>query len=1556
MASIPRLAPRVSIAWVPLLLVFVVASEARAQRGQFDKVPVNPADEAFIFTPDGFSDEGKPAVASGERIGRLRVTILDQETQKTTPCRVNVVSADGNFYYPPADHLTPYRLTGTWPDGNGNRPSKAPIRYFGHFFYSPGTFEVEVPEGSTRIEAWKGFEHGPERLSTDVVAGATRDVALTLSRRVPMGEHGYYSGDTHLHFARTSDDDDRTIFDLLEAEDIRYGTVLCYNENTAAYMGSMAQQASPQRRGLGGDSVRQRGPYQIISAQEYRATHYGHVNLYLRGSLVLNDVALDPNTWPVFGEIARETRSLGGISLHAHGGYAQEIYADIASGATDGVELLQFGIYRGIGLEGWYHVLNAGFRFPAVGASDYPACRKLGDCRTYVYSPATPTIEQWLRAAAAGSSFFTTAPLVLLEVDGQPPGSTHYRQGDGPFRVRAQLRVRCEVAPVTDMQLIVNGQVAAHLPVPPKQGTASWLVIERDLELTKSSWIAARAFSRAPSGSPDAEAHTNPVYVYINGRSPYSEASLDFLVAQLDEQIAALGERDFTEKPRALEYFQSARAKLLEIRESAGRPAPAQIERLSQHASHESLAAELRPIPPREPHEALATFELKHGFHLDLVAHEPLVTDPIAAAFDENGRLYVAEMCDYPYHPKEGEKPLGRIRLLVDTNADGVFDEGHVFADGLLWPSGVAPWKGGAVVAATPDLWYLKDTDGDCVADERRKLYSGFGDQNQQGMLNNLIWGLDHRIYGATSVNGGRVRPADEPDAQPLALDARDFRYDPASGKLEATSGRAQFGNTFDDWGNRFLCSESHPAYHVVLPDHYLVRNPSLPVPTAINDLAPGVTPVFRTSPIEPWRAIRTRRRMAAGERAATSAGASHHVIDAGAGVTVYRSAAFPADLYGNLFIGDAQNNLVHRRRLVPDGVSFKSERADEATEFIRSRDNWFRPVNFVNAPDGTLYMLDMYREVIESVHIPLDVVAHLDLTRGRDRGRIYRIAPDGFSAIAPPRLGDSATSELVTHLEHPSAWWRETAHRLIYERQDRSVVPALARLLQSGKTPQARLHALWSLDGLGSLSDDDLQSALADGSPRVREHAVRLTEARLARSPALLDTVLSLAGDDDPRVRFQVAFSLGEVDDPRMIDALAKIARRDAADSWMRSAIASSIAGNTHGLLAELIDSDGVDDLVTQLASLAGAVGDPSKAASVLDLAVMTTLQETRRRRILAGLADGLRRAGSNFAAVEHAASQPARDVLRAAIDTAAQTFSRDDTSVEETRTAIDILSATDWDRAQAVLLGLLEPRRPPAVQHEAIRALSGFHEADVAEALVERWPSMTPSIRADALSVLMASDSRIARLLDAVDDARIEPGQLPLDRVQQLLDHSDATLRDRARKTLGAGTSADRRAVIARYLVAIEPLSSAADHALGEKIYRRECMTCHALGSEGHEVGPNLALSRNRAADALVAAILDPNREVPPAYVQYQVVDRQGRVASGIIAAESGTSITLRRAENVQDVILHRDIEEIASTGKSLMPEGFEQKITPEEMAHLIAFLLDVQYHIGTKPNFVE
>jgi putative membrane-bound dehydrogenase-like protein len=488
------------------------------------------------------------------------------------------------------------------------------------------------------------------------------------------------------------------------------------------------------------------------------------------------------------------------------------------------------------------------------------------------------------------------------------------------------------------------------------------------------------------------------------------------------------------------------------------------------------LKEKLPRLPAVEPAKAEESIRSLHGFHMELLAAEPLVTGPVAMTYDEDGRAYVCEMNDYPYtdkaHHKPSQenptdKPIGRIRLLVDTNGDGKFDKSTIFAEGLSWPTGVVCWKGGIFVAATPDIWYLKDTTGTGVANIRVKVFTGFKKLNVQAVMNNLVWGLDNRIYGAGGTNGGEIHSPYDKDSKPHLLGHNDYRFDPVDAvkTFELISGGARYGNSFDDWGNRFLCNIRNPAQHVVLPGRYLARNPYLPVRSPLNDICESgdQVPVYRISPDEPWRALRAKRW--AGERDIVmprSELVASGVVTSSSGVTVYRGSAYPPEFYSNIFTAECAGNLFYRQSLTPAGVTFVARRPDEKQEIVASTDTWFRPVNFCNAPDGTLHVCDMYREVIEHPwSIPDDIHAVLDLESGRDRGRIYRLSPPGFKAPKPPHLSKATAAELAALLEHPNSWQRETAQRLIYERQVPAAIEPLRAVARDSGQAQARLLAL---------------------------------------------------------------------------------------------------------------------------------------------------------------------------------------------------------------------------------------------------------------------------------------------------------------------------------------------------------------------------------------------------------------------------------------------------------------------------------------------------------------
>ena len=977
-------------------------------------------------------------------------------------------------------------------------------------------------------------------------------------------------------------------------------------------------------------------------------------------------------------------------------------------------------------------------------------------------------------------------------------------------------------------------------------------------------------------------------------------------------------------------------------------------------APAQPLTEKLARIPPKSAAEEAKTFHALDGFRMDLLAAEPLVASPVAMTYDENGRAYVCEMRDYPYTDKARHKPnqenptdapIGRIRLLEDTRGDGKFDKATIFADGLSWPTGIACWKGGVFVAATPDIWYLKDTDGDDVADVRIKVFTGFKKLNVQAVMNNLVWALDNHIHGAGGSNGGQIRPGEKPDAKPLALSRNDFRFDPNTMQLDLLSGGARFGGSFDDWGNRFLCNIRNPAQHIVLPQRYLARNPFLAVRSPLNDMAESgdQLPVYAISQPEPWRVLRAKRW--AGERdivmpRSELVGAG--VVTSSSGITSYRGAAYPEKYRGNVFVCECAGNLFYRLGLTPDGPTFKATRVDGKAEIVASTDNWFRPVNLVNAPDGTLHVMDLYRENIEHPwSIPDDIHAAVDLEAGRDMGRIWRLTPPNFKPAKPPRLGSASTAELVATLENPNSWWRETAQRLLFERQDKNAAPALHGLVRKSKSPQARLHALWTLDGLGELTDEDLLAALRDKFPGVRENALRLAEPRLVQHAAgkspLLSRVLQFASESDPRVRMQAAFTLGEISDARVLPALEGMIRRHAEDPWLRTAVLSSVANTGDELLVRLLRGDIAgskrhEPFLIELAQMIGARGKPEELQRIFAALNGTTPKAKQgERTVLAAIADGLKRSGKSL---RGAATDP---VSRARISALLMQTEQDAVTatqpVAARVAAIQFLAYDDFQNVRDALAFLLDPKQPQEIQRAAIAATGSFTALETAPMLLRHWRAQTPALRSEVVLAMLGGRARVLPLLQAIERGDIPANQVPFARRGLLLRSTDAQVKELATKLFSDSVPGARKDAIAKYQPA---LSMKGDAERGRKVFETVCATCHRAGDIGKDVGPNLATIRGWNPDQVLINILDPNREVAPNFMSYTVETKDGRTLFGLIAEEGAASLTLKRADGITDTILRSDIATISGTGLSLMPEGVEALVSIEQMADLIAFLL--------------
>ncbi|MFI4877050.1 MAG: PVC-type heme-binding CxxCH protein, partial [Blastopirellula sp. JB062] len=792
-----------------------------------------------------------------------------------------------------------------------------------------------------------------------------------------------------------------------------------------------------------------------------------------------------------------------------------------------------------------------------------------------------------------------------------------------------------------------------------------------------------------------------------------------------------------------------------------------------------------------------------------------------------------------------------------------------------------------------------------------------------------LRWGLDGWLHCASGSHvasyGKNSKIKSHRTGEELALGSRDFRFKPATGEIEALSGPSQFGRNCNEWDDWFGVQNSFPLWHYVLEEKYLSRNPHLIAPDPREMLTKANPRVYPVSPIE----SRFHSHNQAGRFTSACSG------------MIYRDTAlFPPSDISHAFSCEPVHNVIQHNHLQRQGVSFslKRDAAGEETDFLASSDPWCRPVMARTGPDGALWVVDMYRAVIEHPQwLPQngkDAVAPY-LRAGDGRGRIYRVISKGEQARPIPKFHELSPVELVKLLDHSNGWVRDKAQRLLIDAAPADLSDALIATFKQAATPQGKLHALYLLSIRGELPEDLLVQGLSDATAPLRRHSLRLAEMIDRPSAKLASAIARLADDPSDAVRLQLACSLGEWDQPFATELLAQTLRRESKSRSIKTAAISSLnSKNIAAIAAEIGDLPFSDqssqDLYREVMRMALAFNQTAPLVQAL-VEPSETIPNYAKKAIALELAR------------HRWGTKPTRgpaQLSSAIIAAAPQSHSiaeAEDSPLWLRKLAIRSLSlhpetiSADLELAE----NLLHPTVSQEIQQAVIRRLGESADPTCFDALLVSWSGFSPAIRQTAIEEFVSQAAWRAPLHQALCDRQLQVADFDLAMRQRLLDQPKGQAFD---KVFGASNDSVKMVKID------QPLQLDKGNAQhGRQVFTKHCSSCHRYREEGNQVGPNLESLTNKTPANLLEAILAPNNAVEAKYRNYLAATIDGRVISGIITNESRHSVTLKRANGETTAVLREDIVELQATGKSLMPEGFDKNLSPQELTDLILYLLE-------------
>jgi putative membrane-bound dehydrogenase-like protein len=961
--------------------------------------------------------------------------------------------------------------------------------------------------------------------------------------------------------------------------------------------------------------------------------------------------------------------------------------------------------------------------------------------------------------------------------------------------------------------------------------------------------------------------------------------------------------------------------------------------------------AQAKPISPVSPKETLNWFELEPGFQIQLVASEPQIVDPVSMQIDEQGRMWVVEMRDYP---SEDASPKSRIVVLEDIDRDGFYEKSTVFADKLLFATGVQPWQDGALVTVQGKLLMLRDTDGDGRSDKQETWLEGFSEGNPQLRANHPVITADGWLWIASGLRGGKISsslPFAKEQVKSLDLTGADLRVHLLDGRVEAVAGPTQFGHSFDWQGNRVGCSNRKPGFEILVDRNDLALSPLAGIASPLHDVSPGEADSQVYPLVQAW----TTSNLHAGQ------------FTAACGTIVTHSSHFDAP-YATLLTCEPTGGLVQRKKIVrsfgkmtalPNEAGSGTGQA-KSREWLASHDPWFRPVDLVEGPNGDIYVIDMYRAVIEHPEwVPVELKNRPDQRLGDSHGRIYRVARNPKSSSWP--LQKVLTkSEVVNWLKSPNTWQRNIAAKKILENAGPSttsdwidplksivedpsltaaqVAASLDLLVVLRKLPDGLIEQLLSSDSVDrrTIAWKTLRKSTLDWHSRWNSQATKCFSSSNASEEEMRAAAWFIASQSN---------SISSIDEPLVV-AAAQQRRMVQPHTWM--ALSAACRAKLPLFLDSIPEESVVDDsVITKLAT---------KVAEQLPSEELNSRVERLSKQLIAKLERG-----------ESLQSLPRLEGMihssRATIPAGSSTeelllrLANSETPVRERRKGVALLAHLRSDRAKSEAMALLASP-DPTIQKAAIKTCSVHDTPEFTTWLLDQFASSLPETRQEIFVAIRNHPRRLSQFLDRMESGKLSLRLLDAAQVQSLKSTQEKSLHPRIEKMVAASIQSNRQSVIDEYMKSMQSMKSSTPEQMrttGMRVFEKSCAACHRLNNTGLAVGPDVSDSRDQTFEKLLVAVLDPNRSIDANYFRYLVRTEDGRILEGLLRDVNSQTVTIAN-QTGSAVVDRSQIEELKSSGMSLMPEGFEAQIGPDEMNALLWYIKNWRYALENIPANAE